>query len=126
MTKYLRFQGQGIIGGTRSNFGVFMLAGKLRDDPATSAYDAEHLKEQLNWFNQHLSVPPVFRDSKNYRAICWFKDSAHKPLSRIWAIKTLLAEYGLWIEHITTNTPGYVIYEDDWQIAAKPFRDNKH
>jgi len=34
----------------------------------------------------------------------------------------ILREYGVVIDQISTEKPGYVVYEDGWQIVAKPFR----
>jgi len=36
------------------------------------------------------------------------------------AIKAILEEAGYHIEQIETRDPGVVIYEDGWQVVAKP------
>jgi hypothetical protein len=34
----------------------------------------------------------------------------------------ILERNGIYVKKIRTNRPGYVIYEDRWQIVAEPFR----
>ena len=29
---------------------------------------------------------------------------------------------GIYVKKIRTDRPGYVVYEDDWQLVAEPFR----
>jgi hypothetical protein len=35
----------------------------------------------------------------------------------------ILGAYGIAVETIRTRRPGYVVYEDEFQIAAYPFSD---
>jgi len=49
----------------------------------------------------------------NQLRICWI------GYSRI----SVLKKYGANIEFVRSGKPGYVTYEDDYQIAAIPFRD---
>ena len=37
-------------------------------------------------------------------------------------IVALLAEHGIHARMIQTDRPGYVVYEDPFQVAAEPFR----
>jgi len=34
----------------------------------------------------------------------------------------ILERHGIYVKMIRTDKPGYVIYEDDWQLVAEPFR----
>ena len=120
--KYVRFQGLEFNSGTSSRRGIFQLAYELKHASFTTQYDDTELRKNLAWLETHLQVPSVFTRSAHRRAICWFKDTAHEPLKRIWAIKFLLTEYGFSVEFIATRKPGYILYEDGWQVAAKPFR----
>jgi hypothetical protein len=34
----------------------------------------------------------------------------------------ILERNGIYVKKIRTDKPGYVIYEDEWQLVAEPFR----
>ncbi len=121
--KYVRFQGLELNCGTSNKRGIFQLAYELKHASSTAHYDDQQLRKNLTWLETHLQVPSVLEKGTHYRAICWFKDAAHEPLKRIWAIKFLLQEYGRTVDLIATRKPGYILYEDGWQIVAQPFRD---
>nr|WP_070960257.1 hypothetical protein [Hyphomonas sp. Mor2] len=119
--KYLRFQSLQRCYHLPTRGGIFRTAYTVRDAEDTRAHDADAINHHLDWFVTHLKIP---RESDwNYRAIFWFKDSAREPIDHIWAMKHLLKANGYWIDVVKTQRPGRIIYEDDWQIAAVPWRD---
>jgi hypothetical protein len=73
----------------------------------------------------HLKAPKILEEPGNHRALSWFKDSAKEPLKRIRKIVAVLHEHGVPIELVKTTDPGVVIYEDGWQIVAKPYKKGK-
>lgn len=119
----LRFQGQQPNLGTASKLGIFQLA---LDRPDLPKYAFDELQTNMAWLRQHLKSPEILDEDEHYRAIAWFKPEAHEPLERIWAIKAVLEEFGYPIDLVKTTTPGQVIYEDEWQIIAKPFRKSPY
>ena len=54
--------------------------------------------------------------------ICWFKTGSTEHISRIWEMVNVLERNGIYVRKIRTDKPGYVIYEDEWQLVAEPFR----
>ena len=120
--KYIRFQGLQKTVGISSQCGVFQLAYKLKNSPEITAYDDHELRKHLAWLEMHLKAPTLDEKPGSQRAIFWFRDRALEPINRIRSIKAILVEYGFWVEQITCENPGYVLYEDGWQVAAKPFR----
>ncbi len=123
-TVFLRFQGQKPNLGTASKLGIFQLAFELRENNALPQYAYDELQKNLSWLKMHLKSPEILNDDEHYRAIAWFKPEAHEPLKRIWAIKAVLEDYGYQIDMIKTREPGHVIYEDGWQVVAKPQRNS--
>lgn len=119
---YVRFEGQVPNVGARSRLGIFLLAGELRDHPETPSWVHDEVQAHLGWLNANLHVPDVLMLNDNMTAICWFKSGAHEPMKRVRALKALLEEFGYTIDVITSSTPGTIVYEDDWQVAAKPVR----
>ena len=41
---------------------------------------------------------------------------------KVRSIVALLESKGVWVEMVTTADPGIILYEDQWQIVAKPRR----
>ncbi len=119
---YLRFQGRVPNLGTASMLGIFQLAIELRDRHDAPTYVTNELNRHLSWFNAHLDAPEVLDDDTHYRAICWFKPAATEPLHRIWSMKAMLQEFGYPIDLVKAKSPGRIIFEDDWQVVAKPKR----
>ncbi len=119
---YLRFQGRVPNLGTASKLGIFQLAFELRDRFDAPDYVTRIMAEHLSWLKLNLKSPKVLDDDDNARAICWFKSAAQEPLAHIWPMKAMLEDYGYSIDVLKTRDPGRIIYEDDWQVAAKPRR----
>ena len=112
------------------NEGLFRLAYALRDDPAVSDADRELLVGITAWFDKHLPAPTRFNrtSSKGHyrratRGISWFRDSATNCVTRMYELKRILATYGHHITLVRETRLGYVVYEDEFQVVAEPFRD---
>ena len=119
---YVRFQGRVPNEGTSSKLGIFQLAIELRDRVDTPSWVHRELQLHLSWLSANLKSPDILDKDEHFRAICWFKSLASEPLQHVWAMKALLDEFGYVVDVITSRAPGIVIYEDDWQVVAKPFR----
>ena len=118
----IRFQGKKQSTTSATMLGIFQLAFDLRDNGELPSFALEELNKNLGWLKMHLYSPNTLKERENFRAISWFRDSAKEPLKRIWAIKAILEEYGYPIDMIKTSDPGHVIFEDGWQVVAKPRR----
>lgn len=113
------------LSGRRS--GVFHAAYGLRDGDQLSEYDRKRLNRNLGWFAVHLPLPERLTVSRRPHAkelaISWFKDTAVEHIARVYELGEILAAYGLLIEVLRTRRPGYVVYEDAFQVTAYPFAD---
>jgi hypothetical protein len=107
--------------------GIFCAAYDLRTQHALANYDQEWLRDILHWFEKHLRVPPVLfrprRFERNPRTICWMKDTALEHLAKLHELSILLEQHGRSTKVLKTCRPGVVAYEDDFQVAAIPYRD---
>ncbi len=121
---YIRFQGQRQSDNSPSKLGIFQLAYELRDLGDFPEYAEKELLKNIDWLKMHLKSPKVLREDGHQRAIAWFHPRAMEPLKRIRAIKVILEEYGYHIEQVKINDPGVIIYEDGFQIIAKPYKKN--
>ena len=75
----------------------------------------------------NLNVPKRFALSKRphakAQALSWFKDTAAIHIAQMRAYGNILESYGLTVRMIKTERPGYIFYEDEYQVAAYPFAD---
>ncbi|MBB4128359.1 hypothetical protein GGR77_003686 [Xanthomonas translucens] len=105
--------------------GVLVAAHTLRDDDDLSVQEHETLQAALAWFNDQLPVPAVLTDHEHRRAISWFKPAADEATRRLWQLKTLLDLHGHHVNVLRTSNPGTVVYQDGWQVIAKPHREQR-
>ena len=84
--------------------------------------DADELNALLAWFSHNLEKPISFGRDKVRLGICWFKTNSAAHISRIWEMVQILERNGIYVKKIRTDKPGYVIYEDEWQLVAEPSR----
>jgi hypothetical protein len=102
--------------------GVLVSAHTLRDEGKLTQAEHTELREALRWFNLNLTIPKLLEDTQHRRAISWFKPTASEAISRMWQLKRILESHGCFVNVLRTTNPGVVVYEDEWQIVAKPPR----
>ncbi len=102
--------------------GIFHAAGQALEWREITGSDADELNELRAWFNDNLEKPTSFGRDKLRLGICWFKTGSAEHISRIWEMVEILERNGIYVKKIRTDRPGYVIYEDEWQLVAEPFR----
>jgi hypothetical protein len=102
--------------------GVFQAAGLALEWGQISGQDADELYAIKAWFNENLEKPTSFGRTRHSLGICWFKTAAGEHISRIWKMVRILERNGIYVKKIKTDKPGYMVYEDEWQIVAEPFR----
>ena len=110
--------------------GVFGAAYDLRDSALTSVSDRRMLEDLLSWFEANLATPARFNRTKSkgyYRrstaGVSWLKPTATEHIAKMRALIVILEENGYRVSQITTKRPGYVVFEDDHQVVAEPFRN---
>lgn len=100
-------------------------AASMLEESRFSQKDRDELYDLYDWFNDYLIVPNRFAKSpKRYaekRAISWFKDTSEVCISKARKIADLLEKYNIRTEMLKSKNPGYVVYEDEDQVAAIPF-----
>lgn len=109
--------------------GLFQAAKSLRESGRLSAADEEKLEGLRTWFNINLERPKRLalssRSNAKAQALSWFKDTAITHIAKMREFSTVLEGYGLAVQMIKTNRPGYVLYEDEYQVSAYPFSDTQ-
>lgn len=102
--------------------GIFQAVGRALEWDQITGQDAEELDELREWFGTYLGKPTSFGRDRLRLGICWFKTHATDHIARIWEMVKILERNGIYVKKIRTDRPGYLIYEDEWQIVAEPFR----
>lgn len=102
--------------------GIFQAAALAIEWQTITGVDADELNKIRAWFSTNLDKPNSFGRANLHRGICWFKTNATEHISKIWEMVRVLERNGIYVKKIRTHRPGYLIYEDEWQIAAEPFR----
>jgi len=112
--------------------GIMSTANRLADDAAASGDDRAQATALLRWFSDNLSTPTRFNKTvskgsyrRATRGVSWFKASAQEHIDKMGALAVLIERYGYQTQRIRSKQPGYVVYEDDAQIVAEPFRDKR-
>jgi hypothetical protein len=125
---FLRFALKRLNGDSGERDGFFSAAYELAGRPDAPVY-LDHLEEHLAWFRRELATPPRFNRStskgasrRNARGLSWFKPTAKVHIARAYAMRLILEEHGFATELMKSHRPGYVVYDDDHQIVAEPFK----
>ncbi|MHC4231724.1 MAG: hypothetical protein ACYTBW_03790 [Planctomycetota bacterium] len=125
-TKYIRFVIDKQDEDSQEPQGLFAAVYELKDSNQLSDEHQRQAKDVLRWFSKNLPVPNRFSRSSKQNAQCvavsWFKPTALKCIERMKDLAGILYIYDIPTRIITTDRPGYVVYEDEYQIAAQPFR----
>ncbi|WP_415891175.1 hypothetical protein ACMXYV_07590 [Neptuniibacter sp. SY11_33] len=124
---YIRFVVAEIDEDSGREMGIFTAGGILHEDGELYDYEIRHRKEILSWFSSNLNVPDVQASESNYYskpgAISWFKSSATIHISKMREYVQILESHDVAVKQLVTERPGNVVYEDDFQVAAIPFKD---
>jgi hypothetical protein len=110
---------------TNAPAGVFTAAYRLLEDPGAPDYLRDEIRTTLDWFKRNLPIPARFarsrRPHRDDKGVCWFKTEASDCMHHIRYLAYLVAEQGVVVRELSTDNPGYRIYEDDSQVVAEPF-----
>lgn len=126
---YIRFTTKFVNEYGETHTGIFSALRFIREWSLTQDEDVNKLKDLRDWFNANLEAPDRFSNATNKNpaaiSLSWFKDSSKEHIKKIYEIRYILEKYGIMIEVLTTKNPGYIIYEDEHQVSAIPFRNDR-
>ena len=110
--------------------GFLQAVALARHDAETPAYIHDRLTDILGWFIDNLEEPDRFNRGplKTGRratttGLSWFKPEATEHVEKAFEICGILRELGYPITILKTTRPGFIVYEDAYQIVAEPFAD---
>ena len=116
--KYLRIQGQELAANTMFAKGVFSMCWQLIQNDVMEEEDADLFRELDDWFSENLPWPEPCMRQEN--VVCFFKtDNSEEMMKMIRPALWLLERYEHPYYLVFTNTPGEIVYEDQYQVAVK-------
>ena len=116
--KYVRIQGKELAKNTMYAKGIFSMCWQLIQDDVMEQEDADLFREIDGWFADNLPWPPQCKNQEP--VVCWFKtENSNEMLKMIRPALWLLERYNHPYFLVYTNSPGEIVYEDQYQIATK-------
>jgi hypothetical protein len=106
--------------------GLFIARDLFEEEEASVLFECyqDRLDQLFGWFNSNLQRPTrLFRSVGRWRVgrgICWFKPTAHQHIGNMWELAAIYDPCGFPVMMLQTSRPGYLLYEDEFQIVAQP------
>lgn len=116
--KYVRIQGLELAENTMYAKGIFSMCMQLIQNDVMDEEDAALYREIDSWFADILPFPPQCRNQE--KVVCFFKtENAREMMKMIRPAMCLLEKYHHPYYLVYTNTPGEIVYEDQYQVAVR-------
>jgi hypothetical protein len=116
--KYVRIQGKELARNTMYAKGIFSMCWGLIQQDVMEPEDADLFREIDDWFAENLPWPPQCKNRES--VICWFKtENSQEMMKMIRPALWLLERYHHPYFLVYTNSPGEIVYEDQYQVAVK-------
>ena len=111
---------------TNEPMGIFEAVDLLPRKGLVAGWHENRLSELTQWFRAHLPYPDRVarsaRPNATHRALSWFKASATEHIAQARELAAVLEANVIRTEMLTVARPGYIVYEDEYQVLAEPFR----
>lgn len=116
--QYVRIQGQELAENTMYAKGVFSMCWQLVQNNTMDEEDAALFREIDSWFAENLPYPPQCRNQE--KVVCFFKTANTEEMMKmirpaLWLLEKYHHPYYL----VFTNSPGEIVYEDQYQVAVR-------
>ena len=116
--KYVRIQGREVAENTKYAKGIFSMCWQLIQDNVMEEEDADLFREIDAWFADVLPYPPPCK--RQEKVICFFKtENSEEMMKYITPAMWLLDKYHHPFFVVYTDSPGEIVYEDEYQVAVK-------
>jgi len=93
----------------------------LGEEGVLPDYYLKSSTEIFEEMNRDLPCPPWDEQKLNKECVSWFKDTAGGQywISKFREINAILEDAGVEVRTLTTEKPGMIVYEDEFQVVAK-------
>ena len=115
--KYVRIQGREVAENTGYAAGIFSVCWKLIQEDVMDEEDKELFQEIDSWFAEELPFPDPCMNKEP--VVCFFKtENTELMMKMITPAMWLLERYNHPFYVVYTNSPGEIVYEDEYQVAV--------
>ncbi len=116
--KYARIQGKALAKNTMWAKGVFSMFNQMLEENVMEEEDKALFEELDDWFAHNLPWPEPCK--RQEPVVCWFKiENSEQMMKMLRPMLWLLEKYNRPYYLVCTNFPGEIVYEDEYQVAAK-------
>ena len=116
--KYVRIQGLELAENTMYPKGIFSMLQNLVKDGVMEEEDKDLFLEIDSWFAEILPFPPQCK--RQEKVVCFFKtENSDEMMKMIRPALWLLERYNHPYYLVYTNTPGNIVYEDQYQVVVE-------
>lgn len=123
---YIRFEARCFDEDNHPIDGIFWVAQYMYHHDGISPDEEDRVWQILDWYHKELPIPKrfarSFKKSAEKKALSWFKDTATEHLEKMYELREILHRHGAITDVLVSSRPGYVIYEDEIQVLAEPFK----
>jgi len=120
---YLRFVEGADSHDIRWLHGVITAARVLRDKGCLDSHQVALVETTFDWFNTHIPCPPFEEKIESGKwsqdAVAWFRPDAGEAIQHMWDLVAILKEHGVPVRVLRTDSPGLIVYRDDYQVVAE-------
>lgn len=106
--------------------GLFRALGNLRAHGVLTPEEDARTADVFAWFAAHLPIPDrlarSLKPGAHKNALSWYRPTAHEHIRRTRELASILDAHGFLTRMITTESVGYIVYEDEFQIVGVPYR----
>ena len=114
---------------TNEPMGIFAAIKLLPRVGRVADWDERRLAELTEWFRTHLPFPArtarTQRPNGPHRALSWFRSTASVHIAQARELAAVLEANDIRTHMVTSDRPGYVVYQDEFQVLAEPFRGER-
>lgn len=116
--KYVRIQGKELAENTHYPKGIFSMCMQLIQDGVMEEEDKDLFLEINDWFSHVLPYPPQCKNQE--KVVCFFKtENTEMMMKMITPAMWILDKYTHPFFVVYTNSPGEIVYEDEFQVVVK-------
>jgi hypothetical protein len=115
---------------SQAPIGVLGAAYELMRQDTVSHELRSELERWIAWFEKSLPVPDRFNRTRSKgwqhretRGISWLRTSAVEHVNAMEKLAACVTRCGHATTAVRSQRVGYLVYEDELQVVAEPFRD---
>lgn len=99
---------------------ITILMDKVKEK-IVDTYDSQLYEEVMSWYNEVVPVPPYYanRGYWTINSLAYWKSDRREIHEYMFSLIGICERVNLKTKVILTNDPGFILYEDAFQVVAK-------